>query len=170
MDNSRDEAREYREGRYDNQEVEAKAAPERLNINDVGVWFQSTVSSMWYENYRAAGDIQAVRVDGVSFRVRVDPPSAESLADIEAEAREIAERYVGGISSQDILNRKIKCAEAIARALSTREAAVREQCAKKCEAITRAFRTNDLAIHALGAEECATACQDGATPSRSEQT
>lgn len=32
-----------------------------------GVWFKSAVSGMLYQNYRAAGDIEAVIIDGVWY-------------------------------------------------------------------------------------------------------
>lgn len=37
---------------------------------DSGVWFQSSTSGLWYKVKNAAGDISAVRVDGVIHQVR----------------------------------------------------------------------------------------------------
>lgn len=34
------------------------------NIN-VGTWYQSAVSGLWYQNVKAAGKVSAVRIDGV---------------------------------------------------------------------------------------------------------
>lgn len=34
---------------------------------DSGVWFQSAVSGLWYQNHRAAGDLRSVKVNGVRF-------------------------------------------------------------------------------------------------------
>lgn len=33
-----------------------------------GVWFQSAVSGLWYQNHLAAGDVSNVNIDGVLFR------------------------------------------------------------------------------------------------------
>lgn len=41
------------------------AAPQE--DNNEGVWFKAAVSGLWYTNYKAAGDVAAVRVDGVRF-------------------------------------------------------------------------------------------------------
>lgn len=35
--------------------------------NDIGAWFKSAVSGLWYQNHEAAGDIAAVKVNGVRF-------------------------------------------------------------------------------------------------------
>ena len=32
-----------------------------------GVWYQSAVSGMWYQNYLAAGTISRVKIDGVVY-------------------------------------------------------------------------------------------------------
>ena len=33
----------------------------------LGVWFQSSVSGLWYQNHEAAGDISSISIEGVLF-------------------------------------------------------------------------------------------------------
>lgn len=46
---------------------QAPTAPAPGDPLAVGIWYQSAVSGMWYRNRGAAGDLAAVRVDGVLF-------------------------------------------------------------------------------------------------------
>jgi hypothetical protein len=41
--------------------------PEENEDQNSGVWFKSAVSGMLYRDYRAAGDIDCIIVDGVWF-------------------------------------------------------------------------------------------------------
>ena len=41
---------------------------------DVGVWFQSAASGMWYQSKNVSGDVSAVKVDGVIYKVSDSPP------------------------------------------------------------------------------------------------
>ena len=47
----------------------------RLSVFDKGVWFQSAVSGLWYQNRDAAGDVRNVKIDGVLYR---GPDQAEA--------------------------------------------------------------------------------------------
>jgi hypothetical protein len=38
------------------------------NPQNIGVWFQSSASGFWYRNYKAAGEILAVKIDGIIYR------------------------------------------------------------------------------------------------------
>lgn len=44
----------------------AEAMDEIKEEFDTGVWYQSAVSGLWYRNKNSAGEICAVRVDGVT--------------------------------------------------------------------------------------------------------
>jgi len=36
------------------------------NAIDIGTWYQSAISGCWYQNKDSAGDICAIRTDGVT--------------------------------------------------------------------------------------------------------
>ena len=48
-------------------EIDSDEPAPNINI-DSGLWFQSAVSGLWYHSRGAAGDVQAVRIDGVTYR------------------------------------------------------------------------------------------------------
>ena len=71
-----------------------------INMN-AGVWFQSTASGMWYDNPYAAGEISAVRVDGVQFarlgkRIWQHDGKKQQpvFAEVDAEAAATPKRFV----------------------------------------------------------------------------
>lgn len=47
---------------------------------DVGVWFKSVVSGLWYRDFRAAGSVSVVRIDGYDFLLMPYQLSAENGA------------------------------------------------------------------------------------------
>lgn len=43
---------------------------------ETGTWYRSAVSGLWYRNKRAAGDIDAIKEDGVVREVDIPAPAA----------------------------------------------------------------------------------------------
>ena len=39
---------------------------------DVGVWYQSAISGLWYRTKGAAGEVSAIRTDGVEEIIEVE--------------------------------------------------------------------------------------------------
>lgn len=69
-----------------------------------GIWYQSAVSGLWYQNHSAAGDVAIVSIDGVQFSragtvelfrsAFIDELKAEN-AKLREALRELVEIYDG---------------------------------------------------------------------------
>ena len=61
-----------------------------VSTHDVGTWYQASCSGLWYENPKACGQVQAVRVDGEVFL----PMPYRLIAENGAKGALIGECYV----------------------------------------------------------------------------